>query len=481
MPEEGSGRVIGSARTGLQAGEVSIDMSWLPRGRGLSEPDFEARHRLITVILALHVPGIVAYTMATGHTFDAGLLNALPVTVLLLGAMIPGARLRRSLAASLGLLTSSAVLVHISGGLIELHFHYFVAVAIVALYQEWLVYLTAILFVLIEHGVLGEIDHTTVYAHEGNAWLLAGVHAGFICAMAAAQLGFWHYQERARANEEHYRRELYDGQQSLVARLEDTARVRADLVGTVTHEFRTPLTGISGALLTLRRRRHRLDDAKIDDLLDAAMLHADRLRRMLENMLTAAEATSIDPNAEADVAAGIRDSVSVLPPQQQERVVLYLPDELPAQIGREALSQVLSNLLSNALTHSWAGTPVHLSAGRVGSDVVVRFRNSGTQLDESTIARLLEPFTQVDGSVTRTREGVGLGLYVVRRLVEVHGGQLTLQSADGVVTAEINLRAALVPDTPAGLADQVALPRSAPQIGAPQIGAPHISSAVEAG
>src|SRR3954447_21884062 len=292
---------------------MSVDLGWLPRGRGLAEPDFEARHRLITFILALHIPGIVIYGMATGHSFDEGLVHAAPVAALLVGALVPGWRLRRSLSASLGLLVSSAVLVHQSGGLIEMHFHYFVAVAVVALYQEWLVYLTAILFVLLEHGVLGQIDHTTVYAHPGNPWLLASVHAAFICAMAAAQLGFWVYQERARASEEHYRRELYDGHESLVARLEDTARVRADLVGTVSHEFRTPLTGISGALMTLRRRRHRLDDAKIDDLLDAAMLHADRLRRMLENMLTAAEATSIDPNAETDVAASVSEIVGSLP------------------------------------------------------------------------------------------------------------------------------------------------------------------------
>jgi signal transduction histidine kinase len=450
-----------------QGGDVSIDLTWLPRGRGLSEPDFEARHRLITIILALHVPAIVAYAMIAGHTFDSGLLNALPVAFCLLGAVLPGPRLRRSLASSLGLLSSSAVLVHLSNGQIELHFHYFVAVALIALYQEWVVYLTAILFVLLEHGVLGEMDHTTVYNHGGNPWVLAAVHAAFICAMAAAQLIFWHYQERARSNEEHYRRELYDGSQSLVARLEDTARVRADLVGTVTHEFRTPLTGISGALLTLRRRRHRLDDAKIDDLLDAALLHADRLRRMLENMLTAAEATSVDPSAEADVASAVREIVGALPNAHQERMVLYLPVELRAQIGREALQQVMANLINNSLIHSWPGTAVHLSAGRVGSDVVLRIRNSGREIDEATLAHLLEPFTQADASVTRDREGAGLGLYVVRRLVEVHGGQLTLQSADGMVTAEVNLRASLVPDTPAELTEALALPRSAPEADAP--------------
>ena len=115
---------------------MSVDLTWLPRGRGLAEPDFEARHRLVTAVLGLHLPIIVAYAMLSHHTFDVGLLAAAPVAVLLAAALVPGGRLRRSLAASLGLLLSSAVLVHLSMGLIEMHFHYFVAVAIIALYQE---------------------------------------------------------------------------------------------------------------------------------------------------------------------------------------------------------------------------------------------------------------------------------------------------------------------------------------------------------
>ena len=169
---------------------MQLDLGWLPRGGGLAEPDFEARHRLITIICALHVPALIVYALVTGHSFDSGLLHALPVVVLLAGALVPGGRLRRSLAASLGLLTSSAVLVHLSGGMIELHFHYFVAVAIIALYQEWIVYATAIAFVLLEHGLLGQLDRGMVYDHEGNAWAMASVHAGFVCALAVAQLGF---------------------------------------------------------------------------------------------------------------------------------------------------------------------------------------------------------------------------------------------------------------------------------------------------
>lgn len=434
---------------------MRVDLTWLPRGRGLAEPDFEARHRLVTIVLAVHLPVIVVYAMASHHTFDVGLLAASPVAVLLALALVPGARLRRSLAASLGLLVASAVLVHLANGLIEMHFHYFLAVAIIALYQEWLVYVVAIAFVLLEHGVLGQMDEGNVFDHPGNAWGLAFVHAGFVSALAIAQLAFWHYQERASANEERYRRELYDGQQSLVARLADAAQLRSDLVGTVTHEFRTPLTGISAALLTLRRRRHRLDELKIDELLDAALLHSERLRRLLENMLTAAEATSVDPGVVTDVAAVAREVVAGLSPRQRERLTCDLPDGLDAHVGHEALHQVLANLLDNAFTHAWPLTPVRLSGGRVGSDVVLRVRNRGPEISPELSEVLQQPFTQADPSATRTHEGAGLGLYVVRRLVEVHGGQLTLNTSDGDVVAEINLPALLVPDTPAPLTAQL--------------------------
>ena len=80
-------------------------------------------------------------------------------------------------------------------------------------------------------------------------------------------------------------------------------------------------------------------------------------------------------------------------------------------------------------------------------------RSSGcaTRRDDSPperIARLLEPFTQADGSVTRTREGAGMGLYVVRRLVEVHGGQLTLHSTEGTRDGRGEHPASVVPDSP---------------------------------
>jgi signal transduction histidine kinase len=168
-------------------------------------------------------------------------------------------------------------------------------------------------------------------------------------------------------------------------------------------------------------------------------------------MLTAAEATAVDPGVVTDVIGVTREVVDGLSPRQRERLTCDLPEVLDAHVGQQALHQVLANLIDNAFTHAWPQTPVRLSGGRVGSDVVLRVRNRGPEISPELSEVLLEPFTQADPSATRTREGAGLGLYVVRRLVEVHGGKLALYTSDGDVVAEINLPALLVPDSPAVL------------------------------
>jgi hypothetical protein len=88
--------------------------------------------------------------------------------------------------------------------------------------------------------------------------------------------------------------------------------------------------------------------------------------------------------------------------------------------------------------------------------VVLRVRNPGPDLDKSTIARLFEPFTQRDGSATRPTDGAGMGLYVVRRLVEVHGGRLRMTSEGGEINVEVDMWAA---EFPVPTADPTQLPR----------------------
>jgi signal transduction histidine kinase len=414
----------------------------LPTGRVLEELDFSARHRLLTTILALHIPALIAVGLITHHSVLASLACALVIAALVGLAVLPGDRRRRMLSTSLGLLTCSALLVYLTHGSAEAHFHYFVAVALIALYQDWTVYALAFVFVVVDLLLIGNVDRANTYDHGGNAWVLAGVHVGFIAALCCAQLTFWHFLEQSRLREEHYRRKLYAGQQSMVAQMQETEQLRSDLLGTVSHEFRTPLTAIQVSALTLRRRRDRLSPAQVDDILDALIGHGQRLSRLLENMLTAAGVVTADLNAVCDARAVTDDAVADLPEEAQARVSIDLPATLLVRMERRALQQVLANVLDNALVHSWQGSQVVVEGARIGAEVVLRSRNAGPDLDEETIRRLFEPFAQADGSATREREGAGMGLPVARRLVEAHNGRLRMTSTDGEVVVEISLRAA---------------------------------------
>jgi signal transduction histidine kinase len=429
-------------RSTLQLRTIGI-RRFLPTGRVLEELDFAARHRLLTTILALHIPALIAVSLITSHTALATVAGALVVAALVGLAVLPGDRRRRALSTSLGLLTCSALLVHLTHGSAEAHFHYFVAVALIALYQDWTVYALAFGFVVLEHVVIGNLHHSDIYDHGGNPWVLAGVHAGFIAALCCAQLTFWHFLEQSRLREEHYRRKLYAGQQSMVAQMQETEQLRSDLLGTVSHEFRTPLTAIQVSALTLRRRWNRLSPAQVEDILDALIGHGQRLSRLMENMLTAAGVVTADENAVCDVRAVADDVVADLPAEARTRVSVDLtPETLLVRVERRALQQVLANVLDNALAHSWPATPVQLSAVRSGANVVLRCCNAGPDLDDETIRRLFEPFAQADGSATREREGAGMGLPVAKRLVEAHHGQLSMSSGDGEVVVEITLQAA---------------------------------------
>src|SRR3954470_3930767 len=416
--------------------------AWLPRGRALSERDFAWRHRVVCALLAAHVPVLLVLTLVTGHGLGAAVVEVVPVAVLTAAALAPIGRTQRALAASLGLVVCSALLVHLYDGATAAHFHYFVVVAVIALYQDWTVYALAIGFVALEHVLVGVLSDSTVFDRDGSAWLFAVLHTAAVLAESAVLVIFWHANDQARAAADRLRAQLSDGQSSVQARLEETDRIRADLIATVSHEFRTPLTGIRGAALTLLKRGDRLDEQSRQRLLTAVLDQQERLSRLLENMLTAARATAVDPTAVAEVdavAAEVAMLAGAARPECGTVSVVVEPGTV-ARIDRHALHQVLANLVDNAQQHGNPGAVPLVAAGRDDNGVWVTVSNEGRTLDDDATGRLFEPFTQAESGATRDAEGMGMGLYVVRRLVEVYGGTVDVRSEGGWVTVELHLR-----------------------------------------
>jgi len=119
----------------------------------------ERRHRMIVAVLAAHIPGLLLFGLARGYGLGHVLFDIGPVIALTVIAMLPRVPLRwRMIAACTGLITCSALLVHLWGGVIEAHFHFFVMIGLLTLYQDWVPFLLAIGYVVLHHGVMGVLQ-----------------------------------------------------------------------------------------------------------------------------------------------------------------------------------------------------------------------------------------------------------------------------------------------------------------------------------
>ena len=171
----------------------------LPEGRAIAEEVWQRRHRGLLLLLWLHVPFIAIYAALRGEGLVEGVSEVgVVAAAALAGRWGPNTRRFKSLAVTFGLVTCSAILVHISGGYIEWHFHYFFTLAAVSLYHDWAPFLTAIFFVLMQHGVMGVIEPRSVYNHPdaiAHPWKWAMIHATFVMAATAVSLVRWKSSE----------------------------------------------------------------------------------------------------------------------------------------------------------------------------------------------------------------------------------------------------------------------------------------------
>ncbi len=183
--------------------------AFLPEGRMLQEEVWRRRHRVIVHLAFLQAGGLGIFSLATGLSFHHAVFEASVVAGPLLVALHQGlGRKARSGAATISLFTASAVLVHLSGGLTEAHFHFFVMVGVVALYQDWVPFGLGLSMTVLHHGLFGTLNPHSVYGHQAAAhdpWLWAGVHGGFVLAASAAHLASW------RLNEQHVLRDALTG------------------------------------------------------------------------------------------------------------------------------------------------------------------------------------------------------------------------------------------------------------------------------
>jgi diguanylate cyclase (GGDEF)-like protein len=178
---------------------VKVALQYLPRGQSLNEDVWRVRHRTLSFLLRAHVLAVFCFALIVGRGVANGLEGAAILAVFAgLASTDPRRRRFVSSMTAIGLVTSSAVLVALSGGVIEMHFHFFVMVGLLTLYQDWLPFLLAIGFVVVHHGVFGVIDARAVYDHQDaidNPVKWALIHGGFVLAASITSIVAWRLNE----------------------------------------------------------------------------------------------------------------------------------------------------------------------------------------------------------------------------------------------------------------------------------------------
>lgn len=211
----------------------------------------------------------------------------------------------------------------------------------------------------------------------------------------------------------------------------ELARMQDEFISTISHELRTPLGFIKGYVTTLLRDDTKWNTETRSEFLSIIDEEADRLRELIDNLLDSSrlETGTLSMTLEPSRISGlIRDTVSKTTSLYPEMDLhMEVEEDLPIlYIDATRIAQVLDNLLSNA--HKYAsGTQVAIRASRHEDFVQLEVMDRGPGIPNEYIPHLFERFYRVPGSQSHVR-GTGLGLYICRKIVEAHGGEIGVRS-----------------------------------------------------
>jgi len=233
-------------------------------------------------------------------------------------------------------------------------------------------------------------------------------------------------EEALRRSEEELRR--------AAAELSEADRRKDEFLATLAHELRNPLSPIRNALQILRITG--TPDPRTQWGWDVIDRQVDHLTRLIDDLLDVSRITrnKLELRKQrvqlADVVHAAVENCRPLIDQSRHQVTVTLPPEpIILEADQVRLVQVLMNLLNNAIKYTPAGGRIRLTAERHGAEVRVSVEDTGIGIPPDELARLFDMFYQVDRTLERSYGGLGIGLTLVRRLVEMHGGSIDARSA----------------------------------------------------
>lgn len=217
---------------------------------------------------------------------------------------------------------------------------------------------------------------------------------------------------------------------------------RSNLIDTVSHELRTPLTSIRGYTSRLLRKDIQISEEMKHKSLLIIKQQSERLSRMIEDLLVVPdiEGAKLNINFErVNVLNSVENSIYSVSNLQSGTIENNVPNDFPdVYADKDRLEQVIINLLGNANKYAYPDTPITINAVVSGSKAVISVVNKADYIEKDMLNKLFDKFIRLDDKTTRTTRGTGLGLYIVKGLVEAMHGRVHLKSSiDNTFTSSI--------------------------------------------
>ncbi|QDU28292.1 Autoinducer 2 sensor kinase/phosphatase LuxQ [Anatilimnocola aggregata] len=242
--------------------------------------------------------------------------------------------------------------------------------------------------------------------------------------------------------------------------LRDADRKKDDFLALLAHELRNPLAPIRNGLqlmrlaegdaATIASAREMMDRQLshmvrlIDDLLDVSRITRNKME-LRPSRVTLAEV----------VASAVEATGPTIKEAGHQLTVLLPPEDIVLDADLTRLAQVFANLLANSAKYTHRGGTISLSALRVGGEAIITVQDTGIGIPANALPTIFDMFSQVDRSIERSKGGLGIGLALVKGLVEMHGGSVTAESTEGqgsTFTVRLPIAETAAPLSPAELA-----------------------------
>jgi len=253
--------------------------------------------------------------------------------------------------------------------------------------------------------------------------------------------------ERKRIEQE--REQLLRREQEARSKAEEASRLKDEFLATISHELRTPLNAILGWSRMLREGK--LDPGAAEQALEIVVRNANVQSQLIEDLLDVSRIISGKLRLDVrpvELAQVIQTALDSARPAAEARGVqlqsALVPDVGPVRGDAGRLQQVVWNLLSNAIKFTPKGGSVRVTLGRLNSQAEIVVSDTGQGIHREFLPHVFDRFRQADATSTRAHGGLGLGLAIVRHLVELHGGSVQVESPGDEQGATFTVRLPLM-------------------------------------